>query len=128
VRGEATPAPGQASTDAKHDLMALFSAAPYHPTGLATADQVLASVVQLLQWCAALVSDTLKDDPDWRPAAPADRDLLNVAAGVLRDVAALLDGRDGSPDLRRLEQCGPTRQSGPGSRDCCCSAPGSGLC
>jgi endonuclease/exonuclease/phosphatase family metal-dependent hydrolase len=104
--------------------MALFSAAPYRPTGLATADQALASVVQLLEWGTALVSDALEDDPDWRQAASADRELLNAAAGVLRDVAAMLDGRDASPDLGRLERSRAASTAhqrmlsdGPGSSD-----------
>jgi uncharacterized membrane protein YccC len=104
VRGDATPGLRQACTDAKHELMSVFSAAPYRPTGLATADQARASVVQLLEWCTAVVSDALEDDPDWRQAAPADRELLAAAAGVLRDMAAMLDGRDASPDLQRLER------------------------
>ena len=37
-------------------LMDTFAATPYRPTGLATADQALASVVQLLEWCTALIA------------------------------------------------------------------------
>ena len=33
-------------------LHVAFTAAPFRPTGLATADQALASVVQLLGWAA----------------------------------------------------------------------------
>ena len=104
VRGDATPAHREASIEAKHELMSLFSATPYRPTGLATADQALASVVQMLEWCTTLISDALEGGPDLRLAAAADRELLSAAAGVLRDIAAVLDGRDVSPDLERLER------------------------
>jgi uncharacterized membrane protein YccC len=104
VRGDATAAQREACVDAKHKLMSLFSATPYRPTGLATADQALASVVQLLEWCTTLVSDALGDDPGLHRAAPADLGLLAAAAGALRDMAAMLDGRDVSPDLEGLER------------------------
>ena len=83
--------------------MAQFDATPYRPTGLATADQALASLVQLLEWCTVLISDAVDEHPNLGRTAAADRELLNVTAGVLRDVAALLAGRDAGPDLGRLE-------------------------
>jgi hypothetical protein len=104
VRGEATPAQLAASIAAKYELMTLFAAAPYRPTGLATADQGLANVVQLLEWCTALVSDALDGHLDLSHAAQADRDLLTVTVGVLRGAAALLAGQDGGPDIDRLER------------------------
>ncbi len=103
ARGEATPAQLEASLAAKHALMAQFDATPYRPTGLATADQALASLVQLLEWCTVLISDAVDEHPNLGRTAAADRELLNVTAGVLRDVAALLAGRDAGPDLGRLE-------------------------
>jgi uncharacterized membrane protein YccC len=104
VRGEAAPADREASLAAKHQLLAAFAATPYRPTGLATADQALASVVQLLEWCGALISDALDGHLNRDSAAPADRDLLGVAAGVLRDVGGLLSGADATPDLDRLQR------------------------
>jgi uncharacterized membrane protein YccC len=94
LRGEATPADREASIAAKHELMNLFVATPYRPTGLATADQALANVAQLLEWCTSLVSDALDGHPDLRPEAQVERELLGVAAGVLTDVASLLGGQD----------------------------------
>ncbi len=82
---------------AKHQLMDLFAATPYRPTGLATADQGLANVVQELEWCTTLISDALDGDVDLQQAAPVDRELLDVAAGLLEDVGFLLSG----PDITR---------------------------
>ncbi len=109
VRGEATQADLDNSIAAKHKLMDLFVATPYRPTGLATADQGLANVAQLLEWCTALITDALDGHLDLRQAAPADRDLLGAAARILGDVAALLAGQhvthdDVSLDIDRLEQ------------------------
>src|SRR6185437_11500802 len=46
--GEATKP--EAMRAAKERLRAAFTAAPYRPTGLATPDQALSSLVQLLEW------------------------------------------------------------------------------
>src|SRR4029077_11012345 len=83
ARGTATAADTQACQEAKHQLMTAFASTPYRPVGLATADQGLASVVQLLEWCTALVADATDVHPDLDQAAPADRDLLARAAAVL---------------------------------------------
>ena len=58
ARGTATAADTQACQEAKHQLMTAFASTPYRPVGLATADQGMASVVQLLEWCTALLADT----------------------------------------------------------------------
>jgi uncharacterized membrane protein YccC len=104
VRGEATDADQDAAVAAKHELINAFAATPYRPTGLATADQALTSVVQVLEWCSSLISDALEGHLDPDRAAPPDRELLGVAAGVLSDVGALLSGADVRPDLDRLER------------------------
>jgi uncharacterized membrane protein YccC len=93
VRGEATQDDLDRSIAAKHKLMDLFVAAPYRPTGLATADQGLANVAQELEWCTSLITDALDGHLDVRQAAPADRVLLGATATVLRDVAVLLTTR-----------------------------------
>src|SRR5579875_2607510 len=92
-----------AAASAKYDLLAAFAAAPYRPTGLAVADQALASVVQVLEWCASLASDLVDCRPDIRHAAPADRELLVTTVGLLRDCASLLAGQHAVPDLHSLE-------------------------
>jgi uncharacterized membrane protein YccC len=109
LSGRMTGADVDASAAAKHQLMNMFAATPYRPTGLATADQGLASVVQLLEWCTALIGDTLDGHMDVHKAAPADHELLATAAGLLEDVSWMLGGQDVSADdvlrdLRRLER------------------------
>ena len=70
VRDEATQADLDRSIAAKHKLMDLFVAAPYRPTGLATADQGLANLAQELEWCTSLLTDALDGHLDLRRAAP----------------------------------------------------------
>ncbi len=89
---------------AKDRLRAAFTSAPYRPTGLATADQALASVVQLLDWSASQVADAFDGHIDMTRAAPAERQLLAVAAAVFDDIAALLAGQPADPALDQLEQ------------------------
>src|SRR5215472_9920016 len=101
ARGEATDPAGMRAK--KHQLLAAFTAAPYRPTGLGTADQALAGVVQVLEWGAAQASDAFDGHIDLTTAAPADRELLRAAAGVFADAAALLAGRGAGPDFGALE-------------------------
>jgi uncharacterized membrane protein YccC len=92
---------------AKDQLMNAFTASPYRPIGLATADQGLASAIQQLEWCTALIKDAISEDPGF----PEDRVLLNATVDVLNDTAALLKGATVIPRLGELEQlcerCGP---------------------
>jgi len=109
VSGQATPADLDTAVAAKHQLMDVFGGTPYRPTGLATADQGLANVVQLLEWCTTLVSDALDGHLDLNQAAPVDRELLGISAGLLEDVAWLLRGQDITNDdigrdLARIER------------------------
>jgi uncharacterized membrane protein YccC len=89
--------------------METFSAAPYRPTGLATADQAMANVVQALEWSTTLVADASREGRDLREAAAADRELVEVTADLLDATAALLAGAPGAgasgaqPDFGRLE-------------------------
>jgi uncharacterized membrane protein YccC len=104
-RGEATPAGRDATDAARRELMDLFAATPYRPTGLATADQGLANITELLEWVTSLTADAL----DGQRAAPADRELLGTAAQVLADVALLLSEKDVAAediahDIGRLER------------------------
>ena len=89
--------------------MNLFAATPYRPTGLATADQGLANITELLEWVTSLTADALDGHVDLRQAAQADRELLGAAATMLADVALLLNGQDVSAediarDIGRLER------------------------
>ena len=107
ARGTATPADHQACQAAKHELMNAFASTPYRPTGLATSDQAMASVVQYLEWCTALVADATYEHPNLDRADPPDRDLFAETAVVLRQTADLLADRDGTaplPDVDELER------------------------
>src|SRR5690348_11034929 len=97
VRGTATEADLKACHEAKNQLMNAFASTPYRPVGLATADQAMSSVVQLLEWCTALIADATEGHPDLDQAAPADRDLLSLAATVLGQAGDLLAGTRSEP-------------------------------
>jgi len=102
VNGSVTAADQEAMLGAKHSLMTLFDSTPYRPTGLATADQGLASLVSLLEWSASLASETLDGHLNVRDADPADRDLIADSATELDAIAELLDGRQADVSLERL--------------------------
>jgi uncharacterized membrane protein YccC len=98
LAGTATPEYREASLAARHELKKVFLAGPVRPTGLTAADQALANVAELLQWCAALITDTLDGHVDLARAAPADLTLLSDSAGMLDGISALLSGQDASLD------------------------------
>ncbi len=91
-------------TEAKRRLLTRFTATPFRPTSLTTADQALANAVELLEWCTALVGDLVRERGDLLEAAPVDRELLAGAAAALRDGGLLLTGGDIRPDLDRVEE------------------------
>jgi uncharacterized membrane protein YccC len=92
----------QIAVERKHELLGVFAATPFRPTGLAIRDQALAGAVELLEWCTALVSDTLQEQPDLRTATEADRALFAAAARTLRDCGGVLAGESAAPDLDAL--------------------------
>jgi uncharacterized membrane protein YccC len=107
--GEAAQADREAAIAAKHTLMDLFAATPFRPTGLATADQGLANVVELLEWCTSLVADAMDGHLDLGEVAPTDRELLSATAALLEDVSWLLGredigDRDVARDIDRLQR------------------------
>src|SRR5271167_1062214 len=106
VSGTATEADTQACLAAKHQLMTTFASTPYRPVGLATADQGLASVVQLLEWCTALIADATDGHPNLDRAAQPDRDLLGLAAVVLGQTGDLLADPDSAalPDPTAMDR------------------------
>jgi uncharacterized membrane protein YccC len=105
LRGAASATQLEDLLAAKRELMAQFDATPYRPTGLTASDEALADCVELLEWCTALVADTVRERADLSEASPADRELLQAAGAVLRDVASMLAGGDARPDLAWLERC-----------------------
>src|SRR5262249_13120503 len=120
ANGEITdPAPVKA---AKERLRATFAAAPYRPTGLATRDQALSSVVQLLDWAAAQVRDAFDGHISLAKSCPEDRRLLARAASAFTGIAALLQSPGGAtPRTPRRVPDGKARipgmPSGPGIPD-----------
>jgi uncharacterized membrane protein YccC len=105
--GTTTPAVHRASQAAKHELMSAFASTPYRPTGLATADQALNSLVQDLEWCTTLVADATDGHQNLDRAAQPDRDLMAETAAVLRRVGDLLTDQDGTallPDVEQMER------------------------
>jgi uncharacterized membrane protein YccC len=93
----------EAMVAAKDRLQAAFTAAPYRPTGLATADQALSSLVQLLEWGATQAGDAFDGHVDLTKSGPADQELLRTAAGLFDDTRALLAGQPADPDFAALE-------------------------
>jgi uncharacterized membrane protein YccC len=105
ARGTATAADTQACQEAKHQLMTAFASTPYRPVGLATADQGMASVVQLLEWCTALLADATEGHPNLDQAAQPDRELFILTAVVLRQTGDLLAGpASATPDITAMER------------------------
>jgi uncharacterized membrane protein YccC len=107
VQGTASTADHDTCQAAKHELLNAFDSTPYRPTGLATSDQALASVVQLLEWCTALIADATDGHPNLDRAVRSDRELFAETAVVLRQTGDLLADQDGSaalPDVDELER------------------------
>jgi len=89
---------------ARERLLAAFTSAPFRPTGLATADQALNTLVSLLEWGSAQVGDAFDGHVDLTRACPADRLLLREAADLFADTRDLLSGKAADPDFGALEQ------------------------
>jgi uncharacterized membrane protein YccC len=104
VRGDATEDKLNACIDSEHDLMTVFTASPFRPTGLATSDQALANAVELLEWCTSLIADSVRERNDLSGAPEIERELLAAAADVMRAAGTLLAGGSAEPDLERLEE------------------------
>ena len=94
IRGTQTPAQRDAAVAAKFDLMDSFDATPYRPIGLAAADQGLANLIHVLEWCTSLVGDMADGHLELPGGAAADRQLLAEAAAALDKVAAVMSGED----------------------------------
>ena len=107
VRGTLATADSDAFQKARNELTTVFASTPYRPTGLATADQGLASVVQLLEWCSTLIADATDGHLSLDRAPACDRELFAAIAAVLRKTGDLLTGQDGTtalPDVGEMER------------------------
>ncbi len=104
VRGDATEERLNSCIDAEHDLITVFTASPFRPTGVATSDQAMANAVELLEWCTSLIADSVRERHDLSNAPEIEREVLTAAAQVMRDAGTLLAGGSAQPDLERLEE------------------------
>jgi uncharacterized membrane protein YccC len=107
VSGTPATADSDAFGKARSELTSVFASTPYRPTGLATADQGLASVVQLLEWCGTLIADATDGHLSLDRAPLCDRELFAAIAAVLRQTGDLLVGQNGTtalPDVGELER------------------------
>jgi uncharacterized membrane protein YccC len=102
--GDRSGAHRDRSMAAKQTLMSTFTATPYRPTGLATADQALDSLVGLLEWSTSVVCDSLSEYHDLTRVDPVERQLLTDTSATLRDIAAVLRDEPGQPQLECLER------------------------
>ena len=102
LAGVAAPADIEASLAAKHALMSKFASTPYRPTGLATADQALASVIHMLEWSAGLSCDAMGGHLDLSLASEPDKQVLAESAKALTAVADLLSGRKTHVDFEAI--------------------------
>src|SRR5690349_14445469 len=107
VRGTPATADSDAFQKARNELTTVFASTPFRPTGLATADQGLASVVQLLEWCSTLIADATDGHLSLDRAPLCDRELFAAIAAVLRQTGDLLADQDGTtalPDVGEMER------------------------
>jgi uncharacterized membrane protein YccC len=102
--GTATAADRDQAVASEHDLMNMFVATPYRPIGLAAADQAMASLVHLLEWCTALTREAVDGHLDLPTANGQDRALLAASVRVLREIAAVMSGEATSMDLEHVWQ------------------------
>ncbi|MGI5230707.1 FUSC family protein [Actinoallomurus sp. CA-142502] len=105
LRNELTPEHAEASLAAEHALRGEFTATPYRPTGLGTTDQALDNLVGLLEWCTAVVCESLAEYRDLSTVPAVERELLTATARTLRDLAAVLSDERVTPDLPALREC-----------------------
>ena len=107
VSGTPATADRDAFGKARNELTSAFASTPYRPTGLATADQGLASAVQLLEWCTTLIADATDGHLSLDRAPLCDRKLFAAIAAVLRQTGDLLAGQDETaawPDVGEMER------------------------
>ncbi|HEY4020676.1 MAG TPA: FUSC family protein [Pseudonocardiaceae bacterium] len=103
IRGEDVSESRRTAMAAKRNLLTVFTATPYRPTGLAAADQALANLVSLLDWCTVTICDELAEFHDLSKVDEVERALLLETRTALEDIAALLTDEPAQPDLDRLE-------------------------
>jgi uncharacterized membrane protein YccC len=107
LSGTAATADWDAFHKARNELASVFARTPYRPTGLATADQGLASLVQLLEWCTTLIADATDGHLRLDRAPLCDREVFAAIAAVLRQTGDVLAGQGETtalPDVGEMER------------------------
>ncbi|HTZ92466.1 MAG TPA: FUSC family protein [Streptosporangiaceae bacterium] len=104
VHGTNTDAGVSETRATAQELMSAFVAAPYRPIGIAVADQGLANLIHILDWCTSLVLDASDGHVQMPKAPAADRNLLSLASHGQRQIAELLSGQRASLDIERVWQ------------------------
>ncbi len=102
VRGTSTDASVSEAQAAAHKLMDAFVTTPFRPIGVAAADQGLASLIHILDWCTSLISDASDGHVQISAAPEADRELLTLSSHGLRQIAAVMSGQSASLDVQRV--------------------------
>jgi len=102
VHGTSTDPSVAATLAADRELMNAFVVTPYRPIGLAAADQGLANLIHVLDWCTSLVLDASDGHVQMSAAPAADRELLTLSCHGLRQVAAVMSGQQASLDAERV--------------------------
>ena len=80
-----------------------FLATPYRPTGPTGTASALAFLVDELAWFQSFVLAPGEPEPRLDLCREENRAVLSAVVAVLHESAARLDGRDGRPDLERLD-------------------------
>ena len=81
-----------------------FLATPYRPTGPTGSAEAIAFLVDELEWVESFVFAPREHEPQPDPCRDENRELLAAVVAVLRESAARLEGRDGRPDIERLDR------------------------
>jgi uncharacterized membrane protein YccC len=102
--GVVTQADREGVSAAGRGLLDAFIALPYRSIGQAAAEQGLANLVHLLEWCTALVTDAAYGYFDLQAAAEPDLQLLALSADGLRRVAAVLSGEHTTLNTQQIWQ------------------------
>ncbi len=103
ARRQSDPARRDRSLAAKRELRAAFTAGPFRPTGMATRDQAVGNVIEVLEWATELVGDTVNHHASLAVMPPGDRELLREAANTLRGITALVTTGRATVDVAGLE-------------------------
>lgn len=93
-----------AAREAVATLRQEFLATPYRPTGPSGSAAAIAFLIDELEWFESFLFAPGEPEPRLDLCRDENREVLGAVVAVLRESAARLDGRDGRPDLKRLDR------------------------